>query len=456
MYGRRIGTLALFMLLMGAVACTPAAGPSSTAAAPSCSPAPRVDAAIQFLDALRREGVAVELRGPVQLKPLVGDGNLATVAPASYGAEPAEVWVFSYRDEATREADEAKIDALLQAGGFRDRPNFWSLGQLVVLYVGRDEEIISLLSRTLGESASAHISWATPRPTPTLVPLPPGGEPERRVTEDGTIVLMGTREVIPDALVVTMTASIYAGERQVVEVEGRFKRASGDLYLGLTDMGREHLRFGGLAGPDRVERIDGQWSSFHARIESPPYAQNPRIAEMDEGLIRFELRTRWTKLEGELEVPLSRPAGYPQTPRPTPIVERRVLEGGAINLTGQWEVVPSALVVTSTVSAYAHDQHIVLIEGRFRHTDGELYLGLTDADSRPLGSGLMVKPENVKRIDEDWSAFSGKVVSPIRQVNPRVANLDEGAILFELRKANTSIEGRHGIPLIGPNTGRNS
>ena len=78
----------------------------------------------------------------------------------------AEVQVYEYPDEETREADSSAIAPSGSPIGDRyvswlDQPNFWAAGRLIVLYVGREREVLDLLSTVLGQPITEP-SFSTP------------------------------------------------------------------------------------------------------------------------------------------------------------------------------------------------------------------------------------------------------------------------------------------------------
>lgn len=99
------------------------------------------------------------------------------------------------------------------------------------------------------------------------------------------------------------------------------------------------------------------------------------------------------------------------------------------------EVIPDVLVVTKTVSDYAHAQHLIWVEGRFKRTEGELYLTLFDRHGRQLESSGFRPADEVKELDATWSGFSHKLVEDTRQK----VDIDQGRIVFELRKPGKQV-----------------
>lgn len=114
------------------------------------------------------------------------------------------------------------------------------------------------------------------------------------------------------------------------------------------------------------------------------------------------------------------------------------------------EVIPNVLVVTKTVSDYAHAQHLIWVEGRFKRTEGELYLTLFDRHGRQLESSGFRPADEVKQLDATWSVFSHKLVEDTRQK----VDIDQGRIVFELRKPGEQVlRGELEIPMRRPPAG---
>lgn len=120
--------------------------------------------------------------------------------------------------------------------------------------------------------------------------------------------------------------------------------------------------------------------------------------------------------------------------------------GPAIILAEEREVIPQDLIVTKTVSDYAHGQHIVWVEGRFRHAAGELYLTFLDAQGRQLQSGGISPSDEVKPLDGEWSAFSHKFIED----TGKVVDTDKLTIVFHLQKAGYNQKGLLEVPARKP------
>jgi len=103
-----------------------------------------------LLEALQATGATVQLTEEIEQPFFDVVGQIIRV-------DGAEVQVFAYEDEESRQAASALISPDGRTVGvdmvtWIDQPNFWARGRLIVLYVGRDPEIIALLSNVLGES----------------------------------------------------------------------------------------------------------------------------------------------------------------------------------------------------------------------------------------------------------------------------------------------------------------
>ncbi|HET7010144.1 MAG TPA: hypothetical protein VFI11_05165 [Anaerolineales bacterium] len=115
----------------------------------ACGPRPATLDAAEFVQALEAAGATVEPAGPIEQEFFTVEGRL-------FAVNGADVQVFEYADAAAREADSSQISADGGSIGttmvtWIDQPNFWAKDRLIVLYVGRDQALIDLLSGILGE-----------------------------------------------------------------------------------------------------------------------------------------------------------------------------------------------------------------------------------------------------------------------------------------------------------------
>lgn len=118
----------------------------------------------------------------------------------------------------------------------------------------------------------------------------------------------------------------------------------------------------------------------------------------------------------------------------------------AIIIEEERAVIPNVLVVTKTVSDYAHGQHIIWVEGRFKHTAGDLYLTLLDAKGRQMQSGGISKSDEVNPIDDEWSFFSHKLIEDTE----KVVDTDRVTIVFHLQKDGHNQKGLLDVPAKKP------
>lgn len=109
---------------------------------------------VELVDALTAVGATVEPAGPVDQEFFEPTGQLIKV-------NGNDVQVFDYPDETARMSDSDKISADGSTIGtsmitWVDQPNFWVKDRLIVLFVGKDPEMIGLLDNILGESITTH------------------------------------------------------------------------------------------------------------------------------------------------------------------------------------------------------------------------------------------------------------------------------------------------------------
>jgi hypothetical protein len=105
---------------------------------------------IELIDTLRAAGARVEPDTTVEQPFFEVTGQIIKV-------DGLDVQVFEFPDEITRES----VSSLITPEGqpnptsivdWVDQPNFWAKGQVIVLYVGKDQSVIGLLSEVLGAS----------------------------------------------------------------------------------------------------------------------------------------------------------------------------------------------------------------------------------------------------------------------------------------------------------------
>ncbi len=127
---------------------------AASAAALDATPVPvshgnEIGGYVELVDALRAAGATVDPAGKVEQTFFSVGGQVIQLIGA-------DVQVFEYADEKTRQAESEGISADGTTVGVTmltwvDQPNFWAKGQVIVLYVGKDEAILGLLDHTLGD-----------------------------------------------------------------------------------------------------------------------------------------------------------------------------------------------------------------------------------------------------------------------------------------------------------------
>lgn len=102
-----------------------------------------------LLAALAEAGVQAEPAGTIDQDFFSVEGRLIEVGGES-------VQVFEYSDEESRRADSEVISEDGSSVGttmitWIDTPHFWAQGELIVLYVGSNTEVVNVLNRVLGD-----------------------------------------------------------------------------------------------------------------------------------------------------------------------------------------------------------------------------------------------------------------------------------------------------------------
>lgn len=145
-------------LLQFALAVTGCASTAPKAAAESSSPtaalAPGtashgnpIGGHVEFVDALRAAGASVEPSEPIIQAFFTPGGNILKV-------NGADVQVFEYENEEAMESEAAQVSSDGGSIGttmvtWVDAPHFYKAGRIIVLYVGSDQTILSLLENVL-------------------------------------------------------------------------------------------------------------------------------------------------------------------------------------------------------------------------------------------------------------------------------------------------------------------
>lgn len=155
-----------FLFAVGLVLLVTACGggeaqlPASTPGAASFSD---IGGLANLVDALRGRGTTVETGETVNQPFLPVQGRILTV-------DGVDVQVYEFATSDARQ----EVSATITEGGdvigavvpeWIDQPNFWAQGRLIVLYIGRDEPTINLLSFVLGSPLTGEgLSDLPPRP----------------------------------------------------------------------------------------------------------------------------------------------------------------------------------------------------------------------------------------------------------------------------------------------------
>jgi hypothetical protein len=147
----RIFSFGLVTLLGLAVLLSACAG-GAPAATPVVSHGGEVEDLVSLIDALRAAGAEVEPAGEVEQPFFEPVGQLIRV-------NGVDVQVFEFADQETRLAAQAEISPDGSSVGTNmitwiDTPHFWGQGRLIVLYVGSDAGLATLLTSALGAEAA--------------------------------------------------------------------------------------------------------------------------------------------------------------------------------------------------------------------------------------------------------------------------------------------------------------
>ena len=153
--------LTLVLMLIFAVACSSTRG-SEPAAEETSQPADEgtgstgdntgdrsVSTKAELITALKEDGATITEGGAVENPFFEVEAELLTV-------NGAEVQVYEFPDEASRQAAQETINATGNIIGsmtvdWMEEPHFFGAGRLIALYVGDDQAIIDLLSARLGD-----------------------------------------------------------------------------------------------------------------------------------------------------------------------------------------------------------------------------------------------------------------------------------------------------------------
>ncbi len=108
----------------------------------------RIGSTDDLLKQLRSAGAPVETGYPIQ-QPFLG------VEGKTIKVNGQDVQIFEYADENARQAESSKISKDGSSIGtnmvnWMEPPHFWATGKIIVLYIGKNQEVIDLVSKVLG------------------------------------------------------------------------------------------------------------------------------------------------------------------------------------------------------------------------------------------------------------------------------------------------------------------
>lgn len=142
------GQMRIILLLMFALVISACASNSIAAAPAATVESVTVEDKAGLIDALQASGSTVEMGEPISQAFFSPEGNIIKV-------NDADIQVFEYE---SAEAMESEASQVAPDGGsigtsmvaWVDTPHFYKTGRMIVLYVGSDETILSLLEKALG------------------------------------------------------------------------------------------------------------------------------------------------------------------------------------------------------------------------------------------------------------------------------------------------------------------
>lgn len=97
---------------------------------------------------LRSAGATVETGDPIQQPFFSVEGKIIKV-------NGQDIQIFEYADENTRQAESSQISKDGSSIGtnmvnWMEPPHFWAAGKIIALYVGKNQEVIDLVSNIIG------------------------------------------------------------------------------------------------------------------------------------------------------------------------------------------------------------------------------------------------------------------------------------------------------------------
>ena len=146
---------ALLVFVLATASCASTAPKAAAESSPTARLAPGIASHgnpigghVEFVDALRAAGASIERSEPITQAFFTPEGNILKV-------NGADVQVFEYESEEAMESEAAQVEPDDGSIGttmvtWVDTPHFYKAGSIIVLYVGSDDAILSLLEEVLG------------------------------------------------------------------------------------------------------------------------------------------------------------------------------------------------------------------------------------------------------------------------------------------------------------------
>src|SRR5688500_4250535 len=135
--------LLMFGVFLGACGGAPAASASNASPEPAA-----VEDQASLIAALEAAGATVDVGEPISQPFFSAEGNIIKV-------NGADVQVFAYENAEEMELESSQIAPNGSSNAttmitWIDTPHFYKTGRIIALYIGNDEEVLSLLEKTMG------------------------------------------------------------------------------------------------------------------------------------------------------------------------------------------------------------------------------------------------------------------------------------------------------------------
>ena len=121
----------------------------------------------QFVVALQNAGADVQV-----VQTVTAESSLFGVPATHLRVNGAEVAVYEFATVAEADAGVARVPFILATTTFPPGPHFYRGNRIIVLYVGQDAAMISLLDRLLGPAFAAGPRWRTGVSGPARTTIP--------------------------------------------------------------------------------------------------------------------------------------------------------------------------------------------------------------------------------------------------------------------------------------------